>query len=327
MSPGADSVSQRRLSASTSSGASEHQTPTKRAIATARRSAAAGNGNQSVNLMAFATPAVASSSSAENQSISSRGDESVLAERMGRHHLMDTSLDSQSMDKDSGMALEAMRDQADQAEQTATRLLELAAEEQEQEEQPLTTPAPPQRQAPPTPAQPSTRPPVVAAATPAPAAKKHDGLYATFEDSPAPANKPKHSLLQNSRAVAQDSWWLEKVKCRFLSWCRSQVGVRSFQCFRADMRTSSPIPVEDETALARMMDALEASTATDRELRKLSRLSEDHSLASNGASSALAFWSKDRRGSKLVTGSLTTLQRVKVSESPLSRGRTELANV
>lgn len=215
MSPGARSASQRRLSASASSSASEHQTPTKRAIATARRSAAAGTGNQSVNLMAFATPAVASSSSADNQSMS--GDDSVLAERMGRHHLMDTSLDSQSMDKDSGMALEAMRDQADQAEQTATRLLELAAEEQEQEEQPLSATASPQQQAPPTPAQPSTRPPIVPAATPAPAAKKHNGLYAAFEDSPAPTNKPKHSLLQNSRAAAQDSWWLEKVKCRSLS--------------------------------------------------------------------------------------------------------------
>lgn len=84
-------------------------------------------------------------------------------------------------------------------------------------------------------------------------------------------------------------------------------------CFLADMRPSSPIPVEDEAVLPKMLDALDASTATDSDLRKLSRLSEDYSLASHGASSAMAFWSKDRRGSKLVTGSLTTLQRIKVS--------------
>lgn len=213
-------LSPRRPSSVASSPSS---TPQK--LPTSRKSMA----DKSVNLMNFATPATAANepatSSIDSRSLSSHeADDSLLAQRMAQHDLMDVTVDA-----DSGMALEAMRNQADQAEQTAERLLELAADEEEGHGPPTATLPPSHSASSESPGFRSTQD-AAATATPAqadgskistPAAGRIGGkrILKEFEDSPAASSKPRPSLLLGSRAM-QDSWWLEKAKRRRCSFFR-----------------------------------------------------------------------------------------------------------
>lgn len=175
--------------------------------------------DKSINLMAFATPASASvSSSADTRSTSSSDIDSGLAGKMAHHNLLDMSMSSAGVDENSGMALEAMKNQADQAEQTATRLLEIATEE---EEGGLTATLPPQGEnasfaAHSPEATSALLPPApLPQGTPTVPFNKSSSHLPQFEDSPMAPPKPRGSLLLGSRAI-QDSWWLEKAKRKLL---------------------------------------------------------------------------------------------------------------
>lgn len=220
----------RRLSPTSSP---EH-TPQK--LPPSRRSIA----DKSVNLMAFATPAADSSSSTGTRRRSSQSaDDSVLADRMAQHNLLDT-----SMDADSGMALEAMRNQANQAEQTAERLLELAADEEEENNGEEDDDGPPTAKLPQTFASPRAPAASTSSAlnnTPAvpatPFAKK--GVSKEFQDSPA-VEKPSGSMLLSSRAT-QDSWWLEKAKCTCEVLLEPRSHTLTYRIFRRLETRLSPV--------------------------------------------------------------------------------------